>query len=85
MAMTLREIDLAWKAKSDWDRQQTAELMAAIYNIRPRGKGDKRTFVGADFYRPSDAKQTPRKAATSGTRLTIGLLRALKGKIFQDN
>jgi len=84
MSMTLREIDLAWRARSDWDRQQTAELLAAIYNIRPRGKGDPKQFKGSDFYQPISEEKKQPSPTMKGTRLTVGLLKALKGKMFQN-
>lgn len=82
MSMTLREVALAWQGRCDFEWMQTAEIMAAVYNIRQRGKGDRRNYRGSDFYR-STTEEARRTTATEGTRLTIGLLHALKGKIFQ--
>lgn len=80
--MTLREIMLAWRGKCDFHWTQTAETIAAILNIRPRGKNDRRNFVGSDFYKPENAKAPKRSRCTSGTPLTIGLLRSLKQSMF---
>ena len=78
MQMTLREVALAWQGKCDFEWTQTAEIMAAVYNIRQRGRNDTRNFRGTDFYSANDVKQAERTRPTEGTRMTIGLLRALK-------
>lgn len=85
MEMTLREVALAWQGKCDFEWTQTAEIMAAVYNIRQRGRNDTRTFRGSDFYAASDSKQAERARSTEGTRLTIGLLRALKGSFTRKD
>ena len=84
MAMTLREVFLAWQAKQDHEWTQTAEIIAAIYNIRQRGRGDTRTFTGRDFYRASDAKND-RRGVAAGTQITKGLLHALKPMFLKES
>lgn len=77
--MTWREIELAHQGAKDFHWTQTAELMAMVANIRPRGKNDRRVFKGSDFY---DPLRTTKQRSCSGTRFTIGLLRELKTTMF---
>lgn len=79
--MTFREVHLAWQGKADITWMPTAEVMAAIYNIRPRGKRDTRNYKGGDFYHPTSGS-SQRSRVTEGTRLTVGLLRSLKSAMF---
>lgn len=86
MSMTLREVHLAWSAKVDFGWMQTASLMAAVYNIRQRGKNDRRNFTWRDFYRLSSDPERPSETRRqSGTLITKGLLRQLKTALFDEN
>lgn len=78
--MTLREIVTAWEARQDFAWTQTAELIAAVINIRPRGKGDTRMYRGRDFYRPISRDERARPE--SKPRFTTDMLRAMK-PLFQ--
>jgi hypothetical protein len=84
MRMTFREIALAWQGKQDLEWMQTAEVIAAIYNIRPRGRGDTKVYRGSEIYSPSDEvkRKENRGSSSVGTKLTVGLLRELKSAMF---
>jgi len=79
--MTFREVHLAWQGYTDATWMPTAEIMAAVYNIRPRGKRDTKNYKGDDFYTPTTGKKKAQRSV-EGTRLTVGLLHALKGAMF---
>jgi len=79
MRMTHREIKQAYEAKVDFENEQTAELLAMLANIRPRGKNDRKMYRGTDFY--TRCADRERKVAGSGN-MTVGALRALGKQLF---
>ena len=77
--MTHREIVQAYNAKVDFEKSQTAELLAMIANIRPRGENDRKMYRGSDFYVATTEKNKPR--AGSGN-MSVSALRALGKQLF---
>ena len=75
--MTLRELDLAYRAKVDFHWTQTAEVIAAVLNIRQRGKNDTKVYRGCELYQPISA--VPARRTPARLKFTTKDLHAMKG------